>query len=128
MGDGLELRWPGKLDDQGRRRPVPRPGARLRLRASYPASPGVEAPAEAPPDRLIEGDNLLALDALARELAGQVDLVYIDPPFATGGRFEVVTPVGPGADAPPLRQPAYADAWPGGVGGLLDMLDPRLRR
>ncbi|MEX1369085.1 MAG: site-specific DNA-methyltransferase, partial [Nannocystaceae bacterium] len=50
-----------------------------------------------------------------------------DPPFATGGRFEVVTAVGPGRDGPRLRQPAYTDAWPGGVAGLLAMLDPRLR-
>lgn len=127
--DGLELRWPGKYDDAGQRREVPRPGARLRPRAIHPATdaeadPGSDAPVSG---RLIEGDNLLALDALAREQPGTVDLVYIDPPFATGGRFEVVTAVGPGRDGPRLRQPAYTDAWPGGVAGLLAMLDPRLR-
>lgn len=129
MGDGIELHWPGKLDDQGRRRPVPRLGATLRRRAAYSPTETGGPPAEPahPPGYLVEGDNLLSLEALAREHAGAVDLVYIDPPFATGGRFEVVTPVGSSRDGPRLRQPAYTDAWPGGVGGLLAMLDPRLR-
>lgn len=33
---------------------------------------------------LIEGDNLLALKALLPHYAGQVDCVYIDPPYNTG--------------------------------------------
>jgi DNA modification methylase len=122
--DGLELRWPGKYDEEGRRSPVPRPGATLVRRVAY----GPPAADDGWRNRLVEGDNLLALDALAREHAGTVDLVYIDPPFATGGRFEVVTPVGPRAgEGRPLRRPAYTDAWPGGAAGLLAMLDPRLR-
>ena len=32
---------------------------------------------------LIQGDNLLVLQALQQEFAGQVRLVYIDPPFNT---------------------------------------------
>ncbi|MEM7157376.1 MAG: site-specific DNA-methyltransferase [Myxococcota bacterium] len=129
MSDGIELRWPGKYDEHGRRSPVPRPGAQLRPYAIYPATEPVESAEPEgdalPPHWLIEGDNLLSLDALARDHAGTVDLVYIDPPFATGGRFEVVTAVG--SDGPKLRQPAYTDAWPGGTAGLLAMLDPRLR-
>jgi adenine-specific DNA-methyltransferase len=39
-------------------------------------------------NRLIFGDNLLALQALQQEFAGQVRLVYIDPPFNTGQAFE----------------------------------------
>lgn len=42
------------------------------------------------PNLLIEGDNLIALKALLKsELAGQVDLVYIDPPYATGNVFSL---------------------------------------
>lgn len=126
--EGLELRWPGKYDDEGRRRPVPRPGAVLVRREAY-GPDEIETAIEAETDwrnRLVEADNLLALDALVREHAGTVDLVYIDPPFATGGRFEVVTPVGAGAERQ-LRRPAYTDAWPGGTAGLVAMLDPRLR-
>lgn len=41
-------------------------------------------------NRLIQGDNLLALRALAKDVAvkGQVKLVYIDPPFATQREFQ----------------------------------------
>jgi adenine-specific DNA-methyltransferase len=39
-------------------------------------------------NRLIHGDNLLALKALEQEFAGQVKCVYIDPPFNTGEMFE----------------------------------------
>lgn len=40
---------------------------------------------------LISGDNLKALDYLLnhRNLKGKIDLVYIDPPFATNGRFTI---------------------------------------
>ena len=39
-------------------------------------------------NRLIFGDNLLALKALEQEFAGKVKCVYIDPPFNTGEAFE----------------------------------------
>src|SRR5580692_1395776 len=39
-------------------------------------------------NRLIFGDNLLALKALEQEFAGRVRLAYIDPPFNTGQAFE----------------------------------------
>ena len=39
-------------------------------------------------NRLIFGDNLLALKALEQEFSGQAKCVYIDPPFNTGEAFE----------------------------------------
>lgn len=39
-------------------------------------------------NRLIFGDNLLALKALEQEFTGQVKCIYIDPPFNTGQAFE----------------------------------------
>jgi adenine-specific DNA-methyltransferase len=35
-------------------------------------------------NRLIKGDNLLALKALEAEFAGKVKCVFIDPPYNTG--------------------------------------------
>ena len=35
-------------------------------------------------NRLIFGDNLLALKALEQEFSGQVKCVFIDPPYNTG--------------------------------------------
>ena len=39
-------------------------------------------------NRLIFGDNLLALKALEAEFAGRVKCVFIDPPYNTGSAFE----------------------------------------
>jgi hypothetical protein len=88
----------------------------------------------------VAGDNLRALPALLTEFAGRVDLVYVDPPFGTGDAFHVRPPrAGTSgahprergdADAPgaPARgEPiAYADREPGGLGGFIAMLAPRL--
>ena len=40
---------------------------------------------------LIRGENIKALNYLLheRQLKGKIDLVYIDPPFATGGKFTI---------------------------------------
>lgn len=39
-------------------------------------------------NRLIHGDNLLALKALEQDFAGQVKCIFIDPPYNTGSAFE----------------------------------------
>src|SRR3990170_2539987 len=38
-------------------------------------------------NRLIFGDNLLALKALEQEFVGKVKCIYIDPPYNTGSAF-----------------------------------------
>jgi adenine-specific DNA-methyltransferase len=38
-------------------------------------------------NRLIFGDNLLALKALEQEFAGKIKCIYIDPPYNTGAAF-----------------------------------------
>src|ERR1035437_1540632 len=39
-------------------------------------------------NRLIYGDNLLALKALEQEYFGKVKCIFIDPPYNTGSAFE----------------------------------------
>ncbi len=39
-------------------------------------------------NRLIFGDNLLALKALEKEFAGKIKCIFIDPPYNTGQAFE----------------------------------------
>jgi adenine-specific DNA-methyltransferase len=39
-------------------------------------------------NRLIFGDNLLALKALEQEFTGRIKCVYLDPPYNTGSAFE----------------------------------------
>jgi DNA modification methylase len=116
--DRVELRWPGKYVD-GQRAPLLDRGAELLVREAFGSSD----------NRLIRGDNLLALEALVRRAPGSVALVYIDPPFATGNRFALARRVGDkrqGTEAE-LRLPAFDDAWDGGLAGFLRMLDPRIR-
>jgi len=38
-------------------------------------------------NRLIQGDNLLALKALEQEFAGSIKCIFIDPPYNTGAAF-----------------------------------------
>jgi adenine-specific DNA-methyltransferase len=40
-------------------------------------------------NKLIHGDNLSVLKTLLDDYAGKIDLVYIDPPFATNGHFKI---------------------------------------
>ncbi len=39
-------------------------------------------------NRVIFGDNLLALKALEQEFAGKIKCIYVDPPYNTGAAFE----------------------------------------
>lgn len=62
-------------------------------------------------NRLVHGEAERVLPGLAGELAGKVALVYIDPPFVTGGAFTYLASV-PGLPdgTPRVAIPAYADA------------------
>ena len=79
----LELTWIGK-DKR------PRLEARILLEdaeRSYHASHRVSE-SDIFDNRLIFGDNLLALKALEAEFSGKVKCIYIDPPYNTGAAFE----------------------------------------
>src|ERR1019366_9339447 len=79
-------------------------------------------------DRLVHGEAERVLPALLPEFAGKVDLVYVDPPFDTGGSFDYQATV-PGVPGR-IAVPAYRDArgldrwlgWFHGVAVLLEQL------
>lgn len=77
----LELTWIGK--DQ---RPRLEPRILLEGEHSYHAKQRV-TDKDIFDNRLIKGDNLLALKALEAEFAGRVKCVFIDPPYNTGSAF-----------------------------------------
>ena len=78
----LELTWIGKDE-----RPRLEPRVLIEDPAlSYHAAARVTANDQF--DKLIFGDNLLALKALEQEYAGKVKRVFIDPPYNTGSAFE----------------------------------------
>jgi len=70
-------------------------------------------------NRLIWGDNKYIMASLLEEFAGKIDLIYIDPPFATGADFSVKMTLG---DAEWTKEPsaiedkAYRDTWGQGFG------------
>ncbi len=74
-----QLTWPGKEGP-----PRPAPCLLVEDEALSYRGAGTPGPCD---NRLIWGDNLPALAALAGEMAGQVKCVYIDPPYNTGTSF-----------------------------------------
>jgi len=79
----LELTWIGKEE-----RPRLEPRILLEDAAlSYHAAKRV-TDRDVFDNRLIHGDNLLALKALEQEFAGKIKCIYIDPPYNTGSAFE----------------------------------------
>ena len=78
----LELTWIGK-----EKRPKLEPRILLEdSEKSYHAKHRVTS-ADLFDNRLIFGDNLLALKALEQEFSGKVKCVFIDPPYNTGSAF-----------------------------------------
>lgn len=78
----LELTWIGK-----EKRPKLEPRILLEdVNKSYHAKHRV-TDADIFDNRLIFGDNLLALKALEQEFSGKVRCVFIDPPYNTGSAF-----------------------------------------
>ncbi len=82
-------------------------------------------------NRLIWGDNLLAMQALlAQGYEGKINLIYIDPPFWTGENYYAnFTIEGKQITKEPsvIERLAYKDIWAGGIDSFLDMLYPRLQ-
>ena len=73
-------------------------------------------------NRLIWGDKKYVLPSLLAEFAGQVNLIYIDPPFDTGADFSFTATIPDYPDAEEdsstftkepsiLEQKAYRDTW-----------------
>jgi len=78
----LELTWIGKED-----RPRLEPRILLEDSAQSYRSAVKHSENDLFDNRLIHGDNLLALKALEQEFAGRIKCIYIDPPFNTGQAF-----------------------------------------
>lgn len=146
---GTELVWPGKHEDStdagsASREPVP-----LELREVYRPpwrqgelleTLGVDGASREPEsgrwrNRLLLGDNIDVLAAIEKDFSGAIDLVYLDPPFATGGSFSMSVQIGEGPIGdrrvrvqPAVENPAYRDSWGRDVGSYLRMMHARLRR
>lgn len=86
-------------------------------------------------NRLIYGDNLLAMGALLSgdpenpSLRGKIDLIYIDPPFDSRADYRTKISIG-GASIEQrptvIEQFAYSDTWSEGTASYLRMITSRL--
>jgi len=79
----LELTWIGKEN-----RPKLEPRILVEDTAKSHHAPFRTGKNDIFDNRLVFGDNLLALKALEQEFAGKIKCIYIDPPFNTGQAFE----------------------------------------
>lgn len=86
-------------------------------------------------NRLVYGDNLLAMQALligddiTPSLRNSIDLIYIDPPFDSKAdyRTNIQLPDAEIETKPTiLEQFAYSDTWKDGTVSYLEMMYPRL--
>jgi adenine-specific DNA-methyltransferase len=142
-----ELIWDGKYDKDGRR------VAPVRVALPFQTIETVNESAEDRKrtlslfsegkqrdwrNRLIWGDNKYVLPSLLPEFAGKVNLIYIDPPFATGQDFSFTAaiPDHPDTDEDEetqftkepsiIEQKAYRDTWGSGLDSYLHMMYERL--
>ena len=148
-----ELVWPGKYDEDGVLRETPRVNLPFQVvetvnesRAGREARKGGSQQSlfdvyegkegdtfeEGWRNKLIWGDNLLVMGSLLEKFAGKIDLIYIDPPFATGADFSFEARIGEDGEETTkkpstIEEKAYRDTWRRGLASYLSMLSIRLR-
>jgi len=144
-----ELVWKGKYDDDGKLVPVEKPGPypfqivevinEPRIGHQPPRQGSLfdiwkgDAGAtfeEGWKNKLIWGDNKFVMSSLLEKFAGKIDLIYIDPPFATGADFRMSIEIGEkGEDVTKehsvIEEKAYRDTWGGGLDSYLNMMYDR---
>ena len=135
-----ELVWEGKYDAQGRKVGPPRIALPFQTVETVNESTADRDRMQdlfatgRPTDwrnRLIWGDKKYVLPSLLEEFAGKVNLIYIDPPFATGGDFSFTASIPDDPDIEGdqsttftkepsvIEQKAYRDTWGRGLDGYL---------
>jgi adenine-specific DNA-methyltransferase len=111
------------------------PGKDTKVDDLFRAGRGRSTDGATPPNRLIYGDNLLAMAALLAgdsetpPMRGKVNLIYIDPPFDSKAdyRTKIALAAGEFEQKPTaIEQFAYSDTWQDGTASYLQMIVPRL--
>jgi DNA modification methylase len=147
-----ELVWPGKYNEDGTLKEVPRVSLPFQVIETVNESRATREARKRPQqvslfdvyegkegdtfeegwkNKLIWGDNLLVMGSLLEKFAGKIDLIYIDPPFATGADFSFTTEIGESGEELEKKQSvieekAYRDTWGGGDASYLTMMRGRL--
>ncbi|MCZ2459844.1 MAG: site-specific DNA-methyltransferase [Chitinophagales bacterium] len=147
-----ELVWRGKYDDEGKLVPVEKPGPFPFQIVESINEPRIEKGNEIArqsslfdiwkgdegstfedgwKNKLIWGDNKFVMSSLLEKYAGKIDLIYIDPPFATGADFTADIEVGEKGETihkehSVIEEKAYRDTWGNGLESFLEMMEQRL--
>ncbi len=147
-----ELVWPGKYNEDGMLRETPRISlpfqvietvneSRATREARKDASQGTlfdiwegkegNTFEDGWKNKLIWGDNLLVMGSLLEKFAGKIDLIYIDPPFATGADFSFTAHIGESDESAfkeqsILEEKAYRDTWGNGTDSFISVIYERL--
>jgi adenine-specific DNA-methyltransferase len=147
-----ELVWPGKYNDDGTLKDVPRVNLPFQVIETINESRATREAKKLPQqhtlfeiyegkegdtfeagwhNKLIWGDNLLVMGSLLEKFAGKIDLIYIDPPFATGADFSFNAPIGESdqevfKEQSVIEEKAYRDTWGKGLQSYLATMAPRL--
>ena len=146
-----ELVWPGKYNEDGTRKEVPRVNLPFQVIETVNESRATREAQQNKPmslfevyqgkegdtfeegwkNKLIWGDNLLVMNSLLEKFAGKIDLIYIDPPFATGADFSFTAPIGESQkitkEQSIIEEKAYRDTWGRGRSSWFEMIFDRLR-
>ncbi len=147
-----ELVWPGKYNEDGMLREMPRVSLPFQVietvnesRATREARKGASQGTlfdiwegkegdtfeDGWKNKLIWGDNLLVMGSLLEKFAGKIDLIYIDPPFATGADFSFSAQIGESDESAfkeqsILEEKAYRDTWGNGTDSFIAVIYERL--
>jgi len=150
--DKVELVWPGKYNEDGTLKEVPRVSLPFQVIETVNESRATREAAKKPENlslfdvyegkegdtfeegwknKLIWGDNLLVMGSLLEKFTGKIDLIYIDPPFATGADFSFTSSVGEEKvqtvkEQSAIEEKAYRDTWGQGITSYLSTLYQRL--
>ena len=148
----VELVWPGKYNEDGTLKEVPRVSLPFQVIETVNESRATREAAKKPENlslfdvyegkegdtfeegwrnKLIWGDNLLVMGSLLEKFAGKIDLIYIDPPFATGADFTYTAPIGESGEKvfkeqSIIEEKAYRDTWGRAMESYIEMLYTRL--
>nr|MDO8083895.1 DNA methyltransferase [Candidatus Sigynarchaeum springense] len=149
----IELSWPGKHDDEYKQINDRQLDIRLQVIERVQETQATREAKRFPKQRtlhdygdakeivpasnwvnqLVRGENKAVMESLLVKFEGKVDLVYIDPPFATGTDFSFTTAIGDDDDSieaskrnAPIEERAYVDSWGKSLDSYLQMMHERL--
>ena len=147
-----ELVWPGKYNEDGTLKEVPRVNLPFQVIETVNESRAAREARKQPlqgtlfdiykgeegdtfeegwRNKLIWGDNLLVMGSLLEKFAGMINLVYIDPPFMMGKDFSFEAKIGESGEEVTkaqslIEEKIYRDTWGGGLDSFVPMITARL--